>query len=249
MATPQWEVTSLRSGLLGDAPGHAGRLSCHRARGARTPGRCTPGAAPLGYRLRKRRETPRAPWGARPNARSRGRMAGDRRCSRGVRPSAGAGRSLDAGAGKRRARRSSADVPASDPRGAQTPAARGAEAGAAAGMVSRFREGSLTAARRRRGERPRYVVLHTPPSHQSTHAFAASAIVHIATRLHRPSLPRSFSASVAFLSRHRSFTSHTLAPTGAHGFLASRKSGRERIAGQGRCARSNIPVIGHAVSL
>ena len=144
MATRQGAVTSLRSGLLGDAPGRAGRRSCHRARGTRTPGRCAPGAAPLGQRLRNRRETPRAPWGARPNARSRGRMAGDRRCSRGVRPSAGAGRSVDAGAGKRRARRGSADVPAPDPRGAQAPAARGAEAGQAAGLVPPPRDGSIS---------------------------------------------------------------------------------------------------------
>ena len=192
MATPQGAVTSLRSGLLGDSPGRAGRRSCHRARGTRTPGRCAPGAAPLGHRLRSRRETPCAPWGARPNARGRCRVAGDRRCSRGVRSSAGAGRSVDAGAGKRRARRGSAEVPASDPRGPQAPAARGAEAGAAAGMVSRFREGSLTATRRRRGERPRPVTLRTPPSHQSTHAFAGNALIHIAPRTHPPSLPSSF---------------------------------------------------------
>ena len=66
MATRQGAVTPLRCGLLGDAPGRAGRRSCHRARGTRTPGRCAPGSAPLGQRLRSRRETQRAPWGARP---------------------------------------------------------------------------------------------------------------------------------------------------------------------------------------
>ena len=54
MATPKRSATSLRSGLLGDAPGRAGRRSCHRARGTRTPCRCAPGSAPLGQRLRQR---------------------------------------------------------------------------------------------------------------------------------------------------------------------------------------------------
>jgi hypothetical protein len=162
MAARPRAATALRCELLGEAPGRAGRRSCHCARGARTPGRCTPGSAPLGQRLRKRRETPCAPWGARSNARGRGRMAGDRRCSRGVRPSAGAGRSVDAGAGRRRARRGSADVPAPDPRGAQAPAARGAEACQAAGLVPPPRDGSITAARGRR-TRTGSLRNHTPP--------------------------------------------------------------------------------------
>ena len=145
MATCKGAVTSLRRGLLGDAPGRASRRPCHRARGTRTPGRRAPGSEPLGQRLRSGRETPCAPWGARPDARGRGRVAGDRRCSRGVRSSAGTGRSVDAGAARRRARRGSADASAPDPRGPQAPGARGAEAGQAAGLVSRFRDGSITA--------------------------------------------------------------------------------------------------------
>ena len=209
MASRQGAVPSLRSGLLGDAPGHAGRRSCHCARGTRTPGRCAPGATPLGQRLRSRRETQRAPWGVHPDARGRGRVAGDRRRSRGVRSSAGPGRSVDAGAGRRRARHGSSDVPASDPRGAQAPAARGAEAGQAAGLVPPPRDGSLTAARRRRGWNRFAPKPHTPPRQYLSPASAANALIHIANRLHPPSLPPSFSASIAFLSRLRSFTSHT----------------------------------------
>ena len=51
---------------------------------------------------------------------------------------------MDAGAGRRRARHGSADVPASESRGAQAPAARGAEAGQATGLAPRPRGGSLS---------------------------------------------------------------------------------------------------------
>ncbi len=248
MATPQGAVTSLRSGLLGDAPGRAGRRSCHRARGTRTPGRCAPGSAPLGQRLRSRRETSCAPWGARPNARSRGRVAGDRRCSRGVRSSAGAGRSVDAGAGKRRARRGSADVPAPDPRGPQAPAARGAEAGQAAGLVSPPRDGSITATRRRRG-RTGPLRNHTHPAEPAHpgYASAPNALIHIARACIRLLSLHLFSASIAFLSRHRSFTSHTLAPAGAHDHscVTKRRSKRVSLWLKGTAATSPESPAGH----
>jgi hypothetical protein len=192
MATRQGAVPSLRSGLLGDAPGHAGRRSCQRARGTRTPGRCAPGAAPLGQRLRSRRETQRAPWGVHPDARGRGRVAGDRRCSRGVRSSASAGRSVDAGTGKRRARGGSADVPAPDTLGPPAPAARGAEAGQAAGLVPAPRDGSIGAARRRRGVNRPAPKQHTRRAGYPGHASAANALIHIATHLQPPSLLASF---------------------------------------------------------
>jgi hypothetical protein len=192
MATRQGAVPSLRSGLLGDAPGHAGRRSCQRARGTRTPGRCAPGAAPLGQRLRSRRETQRAPWGVHPDARGRGRVAGDRRCSRGVRSSASAGRSVDAGTGKRRARGGSADVPAPDTLGPPAPAARGAEAGQATGLVPRPRDGSIAATRRRGGVgRPAPNPHPAEPATQATPP-PPNSLIHIAKRLHPPSLPPSF---------------------------------------------------------
>jgi hypothetical protein len=224
MATCKGAVTSLRRGLLGDAPGRAGRRSCHRARGTRTPGRCAPGPAPLGQRLRSRRETQRAPWCARPDARGRCRVAGDRRCSRGVRTSAGTGRSVDAGAARRRARRGSADASAPDPRGPQAPGARGAEAGQAAGLVSRFRGGSLTGSRRSAG--------WTAPD-RSPHPPCRASSLKLRLRTqqrhpHRPapasaSAPHLSAASIALLSQHRAFTSHTLAPTVRTAILASRK--------------------------
>ena len=224
MATRQGAVPSLRSGLLGDAPGHAGRRSCHRARGTRTPGRCAPGSAPLGQRLRSRRETQRAPWGVHPDARGRGRVAGDRRRSRGVRSSAGAGRSVDAGTGKRRARRGSADVPAPDTSGPPAPAARGAEAGQATGLVPAPRGGSISRGASAPGVNRPAPKPHTPhrPATQATppQPTPSSTSPPASTRLLSLHL---FSASIAFLSRHRSFTSHTLAPTGAHDLLASRK--------------------------
>jgi hypothetical protein len=244
MATRQGAVPSLRSGLLGDAPGHAGRRSCHRSRGTRTPGRCAPGAAPLGQRLRSRRETQRAPWGVHPDARGRGRVAGDRRRSRGVRSSAGAGRSVDAGAGKRRARRGSAEVPAPDTRGPPAPAARGAEASQATGLVPRPRGGSLsrdaTAPRvnsplRKRPGNPQAQLTQATPAQPAPSSTSPPA----STRLLSLHL---FSASIAFLSRHRSFTSHTVAPAVRTTLLASR-NGRAVEFTRGHAPFNRVAVI------
>ena len=95
----------------------------------------------------------------------------------------------------------------------------------AAGLVSRPRDGSLSrdatapGVNRPRSETPRtpssQLTQATPP-HPTPSSTSSRACIRLLS-LHLSS------ASIALLSRHRSFTSHTLAPTGAHDLLASRK--------------------------
>ena len=105
------------------------------------------------------------------------------------------------------------DVPAPDPRGWTGADSEREEAGQAAGFVSRFRGGSLTADTvapevdrpGRDPHAPRRASYPDPPPHQHPSSTWSRTCIRLLS-LHF------FSASIAFLSRHRSFTSHTLRP-------------------------------------